>query len=69
MNGWLEWKAYRKVECEITTEFGVSNRIMLPLRLVGGIDGFHTQIKTQDKIIKVKAEAKTIAYGKLLPEL
>ena len=45
------------------------NGKMFSIRLIRRIDGFHTAIQTQDKIIEIQTKAKAIRDSNLLIEL
>lgn len=42
---------------------------VLLLVLIGGIDGFHTHIETQDEIVEVKTYSQAVSHSYLLVEL
>ena len=42
---------------------------MLAGRLIGRIDRLHTSIKTQDEIVEIQADAKSVSYRYLLPKV
>ena len=48
--------SHSKMESKVTTKFRMNNREMFFLRFIGGIDSFHTSIKTKDKEIQIQAE-------------
>ena len=55
------------MECQIPTEIRVNQRIMgLFFRLIGRIDGLHTEVEAQDEIVEVQTETKSITDGQVL---
>ena len=36
---------------------------------VGGVDGLHAHVETQDEVVEVEAQAQTVGHGQLLVEL
>ena len=64
-----EGKSYGEMELEVAAEAGMQNGIMLVGVAVGGIDGLHAHIETQDEIVEVEAQAQTVGHGQLLVEL
>ena len=42
---------------------------MLPVGVVGWVDGFHAHVETEDEEIEVEAQAKTIPHSYLLVKL
>ena len=45
----LERISHCKMECEVTTEFGMYNRKMFFSVVVHRVDSFHTTVKTQNE--------------------
>ena len=64
-----EGKSYGEMELEVAAEAGMQDGIMLVGVAVGGIDGLHTHVETQDEVVEVEAQAQTVGHGQLLVEL
>ena len=65
----LERHADCKVERQIAPEVRMNQRIVrLVLRLVGRIDGLHTQIKAQDEIVEVQSYTHAVAHGQIVEQ-
>lgn len=54
----LEWESYSKMESVVTTESWVKNwEMLLIFCFKGWINGFHSEVKTDDEIVEVQSEA------------
>ena len=62
---YLERQTDGKVEGIVATELWMNNRIVLVTLLVGGIDGFHAQVETQDEEIEVETKSQAVTDGQL----
>lgn len=50
----LEWITYRKVEGQVASEVGVEYGIVVAaIDGVDGVDGFHTEISSEDEESKI----------------
>ena len=55
------------MEGEVATEIGMNQRIVSLAVLVCRIDSLHAGIETQEEIVQVQPETKSIGYRYLLP--
>ena len=72
MGAWgrtLERQAHGKVERKVAAEVRVEDGVMLVIALIGRIDGLHSAIKTENEVIEVESQAKSIRISYLLVEL
>ena len=65
----LEGETYSEVEGEVALEVGMDDGEMLTLGGVGGVDGFHAAVETEDEIVKVEADAQAIGHCDLAIEI
>ena len=61
-----EWQAYSKMECKIAIEIGINQGIVESAILICRIYRLHACIKTQEEIIEVQPNTKSLGYRDLL---
>ena len=57
-----------KVQTEITPEVGMDDREMTAAVGIGGIDGLHASVESENEVVEVETHAQTVGDGYLAPE-
>ena len=60
----LEWETYGEVEGEVAVKIVVEDGVMIAT-CIGGIDGFHTSIESNDEEVRIHTETYTVADSNL----
>lgn len=57
------------MEGEVTPQTGMDNGEMIFIvSFEGGIDGFHTQIETDDKVVEIQTQTQSITHRQILQD-
>ena len=67
--GVSERQSDSKVQTEITPEVGMDDREMTAAVGIGGIDGLHASIESENEVVEVETHAQTVGDCYLTPEI
>ena len=56
------------MKCQIPAQFGMDQRIVGVIVLIGRVDSLHAQVETQDEIVKVQSKSQTVAYSHVIEQ-
>lgn len=57
------------MELEVATKARMQDGVVFVIVAIGGIDGLHGKVKTQDEVVEIESKTKTIGHSKLLIEM
>ena len=64
-----ERKSHSEVEGKITTQSWMNNgEMFFIISLICRINGFHSQIEPEDKIVEIQTQTKTVAHSQVLQQ-
>ena len=60
-----EGKSDGKMHREVSPDGWMIDGIMLAMCVVGGIDGFHTEVETDEEIVEVQSQSCSVGHSHL----